>query len=468
VVAGTTDFYRRLPSEMTESTKVGVMMSLLSIATMVVLFLCETWAFSRTRIRSSVEIDTNVEASIRLDFNLTLYDVHCDFVSVDVWDTLGTNLQNVTKDITKWRLDDVGQKQKFHGRNTQQRQVKHQEHEETLQDIHDSNGGEPHSTDLSPQNSQAFYTAHHLAMVDFYAPWCIWCQRLAPTWEKFAMEVKEKRIDLGVGKVDCVAHQQMCKDERVMAFPTLRWMEDGKAVMPDYRGDRTVDGLVEYAKRRVDDSKGGNNDNKSNNGDNRALANNEWDEDHHPGCQVSGHLMVNRVPGNLHVEAKSSHHEINSAMTNLTHRVNHLSFGPPRAPNYNFMALFGDAFPATYRHSNPMKGKFYPSAEYHTAFHHHMKIVSSHADYLASSRGSSSSSVVYQILEESQVVVYEVQEIPEIKFLWDMSPMSVSLTKEGRRWYEYMTNLLAIIGGTYTTLGLINATLLKLFKPKRL
>ena len=71
-------------------------------------------------------------------------------------------------------------------------------------------------------------------------------------------------------------------------------------------------------------------------------------------------------------------------------------------------------------------------------------------------------------MQESQLVFYDVQEIPEIKFLWDMSPMSVSLTKEGQPWYEYTTNLLAIIGGTYTTLGLINATLLRIFKPKRL
>mmetsp|Transcript_29140 Transcript_29140/g.55270 ORF Transcript_29140/g.55270 Transcript_29140/m.55270 type:complete len:110 (-) Transcript_29140:152-481(-) len=81
-VAGTTDFYRRLPSEMTESTKVGATLSLLSIATMIVLFLCETRAFSRTRIRSNVEIDPNGAALIRLNFNVTLYDVHCDFASV--------------------------------------------------------------------------------------------------------------------------------------------------------------------------------------------------------------------------------------------------------------------------------------------------------------------------------------------------------------------------------------------------
>ena len=268
-----------------------------------------------------------------------------------------------------------------------------------------------------------------------------------------------------MGRVDCVAHQGLCKDERVMAFPTLRWTEDGRAVMPDYRGDRTVDALVEYAGRRAGHGRGedgGEGDEKPE----------EFEEEHHPGCEASGHLMVNRVPGNLHVEAKSMHHEINSAMTNLTHRVDRLSFGASegprgrtRYPNLlayypNLLAYLANA-PGAYRHTNPMKDKVYPTHNFHQAFHHHLKIVSSRVDHLFYNNTK------YQILEESQLVLYNVQEIPEIKFLWDMSPMSVSLTMEGRRWYEYMTNLLAIIGGTYTTLGLINATLLRIFKLKR-
>jgi hypothetical protein len=40
--------------------------------------------------------------------------------------------------------------------------------------------------------------------------------------------------------------------------------------------------------------------------------------------------------------------------------------------------------------------------------------------------------------------------------------------KEGRKWYDYLTSLCAIIGGTFTTLGLIDATLYKILKPKKL
>lgn len=385
--------------------------------------------------------------------------------NTDVWDTLGTNLQNVTKDITKWHIDDRGQKQKFHGRNTQQREVKHQEHEETLRDISDSNGGELHSINLTPENLGGFLDAHDVAIVDYFAPWCIWCQRLAPTWEKFAAEVKRQHIKLGVGKVDCVAQQQMCKDERVMAFPTLRWVEHGRSVMPDYRGDRTVEALVDYARRRGAD-RGGGDGGRGRDDDEAALE--EWLEEHHPGCQVSGHLMVNRVPGNLHVEARSTHHEIHAAAANLTHRVNHLSFGQPRGPQGHLFDLswFYDDLPGAYKRTNPMAGKYYPTFHPHFAFHHHMKIVTSHAEgghFRLAPRGL----VLYQILEESQKVQYEEMDVPQVKFLWDMSPMSIRLQREGRRWYEYATNLLAIIGGTYTTLGLINATLLRIFKPKK-
>ena len=89
---------------------------------------------------------------------------------IDVWDKLGTNLQNVTKDITKWNLDQHGTQKKFHGRNKHERAVVHEEHKETLQDIADLNDGELHSTDLSPENLEQFYKDNPLAIVDFFAP----------------------------------------------------------------------------------------------------------------------------------------------------------------------------------------------------------------------------------------------------------------------------------------------------------
>jgi thiol-disulfide isomerase/thioredoxin len=32
-------------------------------------------------------------------------------------------------------------------------------------------------------------------VVNFYAPWCPWCQRLEPTWEAVTLEVRNKYPD---------------------------------------------------------------------------------------------------------------------------------------------------------------------------------------------------------------------------------------------------------------------------------
>ena len=314
--------------------------------------------------------------------------------------------------------------------------------------------------------------------------WCIWCQRLHPTWEKFAEELHEKRMPVGVGKVDCTLHAQLCKDQRVMAFPTLRWYKDGEAILPDYKMDRTVAALVQYSKRKLDmDSKykDWEEKNRADPGQTpRMKPNAGSSRPDHPGCQVSGHLMVNRVPGNFHIEAKSVNHNLNAAMTNLTHRVNHLSFGEPisnlqphmeNTPFIRKVRRVLKQVPEEHKQFNPMDMKIYPTGKFHQAYHHYIKVVSTHLN-MGSSYSNNlndiNSITVYQMLEQSQIVFYDEVNVPEARFSYDMSPMSVVVQKEGRKWYDYLTSLCAIIGGTFTTLGLIDATLYKVFKPKKL
>jgi len=457
-------------------------MSLCAIAVMGILFFSETLAFARTIMDTSIALDENDQPQIRLNFNMTLMDLHCDYVSVDVWDTLGTNRQNVTKNIEKWQLDESGQRRIFSGRNREQREVVHEEHEETLQELHEDG---VQAVELTPETFQGFLDGHEMAFIDMYAPWCIWCQRLHPTWEKFGEEVHKLGMPVGVGKVNCVVHAQLCKDQKVMAFPTLRWYKAGEAILPDYKMDRTVAALTGYAKRKLEmeqkykDWENKNAENPDHHMRMKPNAGNSRPE--HPGCQVSGHLMVNRVPGNFHIEAKSVNHNLNAAMTNLTHRVNHLSFGEPitnlpphmeNTPSMKKVKRVLKQVPEEHKQFNPMDEKVYATSKFHQAFHHYIKVVSTHLNMGSSSSAGVYNDVnsitVYQMLEQSQIVFYDEVNVPEARFSYDMSPMSVVVQKEGRKWYDYLTSLCAIIGGTFTTLGLIDATLYKVFKPKKL
>lgn len=49
-----------------------------------------------------------MRGQIRINFNITMLDLPCEYAAVDVLDVLGTNQQNVTKNIEKWNLDKDG------------------------------------------------------------------------------------------------------------------------------------------------------------------------------------------------------------------------------------------------------------------------------------------------------------------------------------------------------------------------
>lgn len=435
---------------------------------MVVLFVSETLAFWSSNIATSITVDENADEQIRINFNITLLDLHCDYVSVDVWDALGTNRQNVTKNVDKWQLDSEGQRRVFSGRNRETREVRHEEHEETLEQMHETSG--VHTVELTKDTFASFMEEHPMAFVDLYAPWCIWCQRLAPTWEKFAQEVKKEGMPVGVAKIDCMAEADLCRQQRVMAFPSLRWYHEGKPVAPDYKMDRTVEALLSFSKRKLDLDDKFKEWNRNAGGVDEAererkRSHFQQDRPDHPGCQVSGHLMVNRVPGNFHIEARSKNHNLNAAMTNLSHIVGHLSFGDPVDSASRKTKRVLKQVDESHKQFSPMDGSPYVTPTFHSAFHHYIKVVSTHLN-MGTSRANSL--MAYQFLQQSQVVYYDQEKVPEARFSYDLSPMSVVVTKEGRKWYDYLTSLCAIIGGTFTTLGLIDATLYSIFKPKKL
>jgi len=468
------DFYRRVPRDLTEATSLGALMSILAISTMAILFFAETFAFLSTKTTTSIAIDENTQPQIRLNFNITMHDIHCDYVSVDVWDALGTNRQNVTKNVDKWQLDDDGKKRVFSGRNRDPRELLHDEHDdESLAELQVA--GEM-VIDLTESNFDEFLKENPQAFVDFFAPWCIWCQRLAPTWEKFARRVRiEEKMPVGIGKVDCMAHANLCRNQKVMAFPTLRWYHDKEPVTPDYKLDRTIDALTTFAKRKLEmdnrfkewKDRADKDDNISDEEVERKRNLYRQHRPDHPACMVSGFLMVNRVPGNFHVEANSKSHNLNAAMTNLSHSVNHLSFGEPLDKKNRKYRRIVKQVPEEHKQFTPMDDSNWVTAEYHQAFHHYIKVVSTHLN-MGKAKSDDNSLMAYQFLEQSQIVFYDESAVPEARFSYDLSPMSVVVEKRSRKWYDYLTSLCAIIGGTFTTLGLIDATLYRVFKPKKL
>lgn len=445
------DFYRKIPEDFQKQTSVGAALSLCAGVFMSLLFAVELVAFLTTSTESSVILDTNSDTQLRINFNITLMDLACDYAAVDVYDVLGTNTQNVTKNIEKWQLDENGVKRIFQGRNREQREIAHDEHHPTIEELH-KNG--EHAVPIGEDDFETYTKEHHFSFVNFYAPWCIWCQRLEPTWEAFAEEIERlegspDELQVDIARVDCVANRNLCAQQKIMAFPTLRLLKDGQVFAPDYKQDRTVSALKDFVKQKLDLEE------KMKDWHPKRRDRVEAANKDHPGCMVSGHLLVNRVPGNFHLEARSKTHNLNAAMTNLSHVVNHISFGNPLKGDQKRKMKRYPKFMKGLEATNSLEDSLFVNQDFHQAHHHFSKVISTH--YEIDGMLGKSSILGYQMLTQSQIMHYDEMEVPEAKFSYDLSPMAVTVRNKGRRWYDFLTSLCAIIGGTFTTVGLLDS-----------
>jgi len=79
-------------------------------------------------------------------------------------------------------------------------------------------------------------------LVEFFAPWCGHCKKLAPEFEKAAVSLKSNGIVLG--QVDVTEEKALASKYNIKGYPTLLWFEDAKQL--EYDGSRTADGIIDW------------------------------------------------------------------------------------------------------------------------------------------------------------------------------------------------------------------------------
>lgn len=66
-----------------------------------------------------------------------------------------------------------------------------------------------------------------LVLVDFWAPWCTYCRRINPAYDKIAAQYG---ADMVVAKVNIDEEAQFAEKEHIEVIPTLVLYQNGKAL----------------------------------------------------------------------------------------------------------------------------------------------------------------------------------------------------------------------------------------------
>ncbi|XP_074557529.1 uncharacterized protein LOC141813460 [Curcuma longa] len=160
------------------------------------------------------------------------------------------------------------------------------------------------------------------------------------------------------------------------------------------------------------------------------------------GCRVYGVLDVQRVAGNFHISV----HGLNifvaqqifggAKKVNVSHVIHDLSFGPK--------------YPGIH---NPLDGTTRILDDKSGTFKYYIKIVPTEYRYLSK-----------EVLPTNQFSVTEYfvpmrdfdRSWPAVFFLYDLSPITVTIREERRSFLHFLTRLCAVLGGTFALTGMLD------------
>lgn len=450
------DAFRKIPMELTNPTMHGAYLTILAYSIMALLFFMEFHAYLSTSATKTVELDSHYAEHIWIDFDVVMHELPCKYTKVVVRDVVGhQELDILDERITKERTDiRSGNFKGIHADDPREVKDTALGSNADARHQHTADGGWVHpeleadwittSDEFKHSDFDGVIKYHDFTFINFYAEWCIHCRRFAPLWieaeEKTdKMALTDKRGNEVVAKflrINCVSFQELCARVGIRAYPTVRmYKKDGTFAV--YHGERKADALIDFftkfiASETVQVESG-------------VVAHHSAVEE---GCRVHGELKVRRVPGYFLLEADSTLDSLEPSMTNVSHRVNHLWFIADRQALKDYVKNTARHVTAdVLANVQPMKQMEFTSYKAHMAPQHYLNVIPTIFDDRV---------VVYQATVQSHIADVKVTDVPQARFSYQFSPMTIKISTAGRPLYDFLTSVFAIVGGTYTFVSLVD------------
>jgi thiol-disulfide isomerase/thioredoxin len=436
--------------------------AMLGYIVIALLSVTEITVFSSSTWTTETVVSGNMDKAMSVQFNITFPMVPCRYLQLGARDRFGMQGSLVHSDSVNFvpvNQDEVDHDKAYlrEGEAALNRLYDHDDYtdpEEEKEEVVqlDSPAALPTSEVFLHNNFTDVISFHDFTLVYFYADWCDHSRKFHRTWNKLAKLAGEgsERLHfpdeegykkpVTLVRMNCGDFKDACRDLDIPMYPTLRlYKRDGNIFTTFKHEKRTFNHILDFLEHSMRSS-------------------HFLDAQHQAifseGCQINGLLNVPRVQGFIQLTAEPSHESsLNPDLVNMTHSVGHFSFGDTEA-NLRNWAIFSHlktlGVPSSILdHLQPLNDQqFVVDRPLHVP-EHHLKVINTKIG---------ERNDLYQITHTARVVnsaeVSKGRAIPQARFSYDFSPLSVVLQKTSKPWYDFLTSLIAILGGTYTVVQL--------------
>jgi len=101
---------------------------------------------------------------------------------------------------------------------------------------------------LTGDNFDSTINKNDFVFVEFYAPWCGHCKKLAPDYEKLASDLKASGSPAIIAKIDATEHAGPATTYGVRGYPTLIFFKNGNQIK--YEGDRAPAAMAAFINKK--------------------------------------------------------------------------------------------------------------------------------------------------------------------------------------------------------------------------